>query len=250
METAFMELHEKLIQEGNWLFRWRSYLPLVMIGLFIAAMNDYSYLGQSEPLNNLWKLFCLLISFSGLFIRVFTVGFTPRGTSGRNTKGQKAESLNTTGMYAIVRNPLYVGNFMMWFGIAIFAHLWWLALIYVLAYFLYYERIVFAEESFLKEKFGDQFTVWANKTPGFIPNFRNWEHPSLAFSLKNVLKREYNGFFAIIIILFALGIIGDFRVKQRLEIDTLWLFLLLFGATVWTVLRLLKKLKVLDVKGR
>ncbi|MGC9453013.1 MAG: methyltransferase family protein, partial [Oceanipulchritudo sp.] len=51
------------------------------------------------------------------------------GTSGRNTKQQVAYSLNTTGFYSVVRNPLYLGNFFMYLGIALFTHHWWLVLV-------------------------------------------------------------------------------------------------------------------------
>ncbi|MGB8874133.1 MAG: hypothetical protein WCC75_12145, partial [Desulfobaccales bacterium] len=45
-------------------------------------------------------------------------GLPPRGTSGRNTQGQVAETLNTTGIYSLVRNPLYLGNFLIWLGLS------------------------------------------------------------------------------------------------------------------------------------
>ena len=118
-----MELRKKFENTGNWLFRWRSYLPLIVIGIFLLSLRGYQYLGHSEKLDHLWEIFCLLISFFGLGIRVLTVGHTPKGTSGRNTKEQVADTLNTTGMYSIVRNPLYFGNFFMGLGAALFAHL-------------------------------------------------------------------------------------------------------------------------------
>ena len=59
------------------------------------------------------------MSFFGLGIRVFTVGFTPKNTSGRNTAEQIADVLNTSGIYSMVRHPLYVGNFFMWLGIGL-----------------------------------------------------------------------------------------------------------------------------------
>jgi protein-S-isoprenylcysteine O-methyltransferase Ste14 len=246
-----MELHEKFIREGNWLFRWRSYLPLLMLAVFISAMSDFEYLGHSERLDALWEILCLLLSGVGLGIRVLTIGFVPKGTSGRNTKRQKAETLNTTGMYAIVRNPLYLGNFFMWLGISLFPHVWWLMVIYVLAFYLYYERIIFAEESFLKTKFGDRFADWAGKTPAFIPRFKKWQRPSLSFSLRQVLRREYNGFLALILAFFALEVAGDLNVKGRLEIDLMWLLLTAFGIAVWGVLLTLKKkTRLLDVERK
>ena len=53
----------------------------------------------------------------GFLFRAWAIGTTPAGTSGRNTKEQVAEVLNSTGIYSIVRHPLYVGNYFMWIGI-------------------------------------------------------------------------------------------------------------------------------------
>lgn len=64
-----------------------------------------------------WAWSCIAVSLFGLLIRAVTIGFTPKGTSGRNTKeGQVAEVLNTKGIYSVVRHPLYLGNYFMWLG--------------------------------------------------------------------------------------------------------------------------------------
>jgi protein-S-isoprenylcysteine O-methyltransferase Ste14 len=246
-----MALREEFESTGNWLFRWRSYLPLALIGVFLLALREYEYPGHSENLHHLWTVLCLLVSFIGLGIRVFTIGYTPRGTSGRNTKKQVADTLNTTGIYSIVRNPLYLGNFFMGLGIALFAYLWWLTLIYILVFWLYYERIIFAEEAYLRNKFGDEYLEWANKTPVFIPTFSQYRKSNLPFSLRNVLRREYNGFFAVIIVLFILETVGEVFAEGRLEFDLGWIFLLGIGFIVWLTLRTLKKYTtILNVEGR
>jgi len=57
----------------------------------------------------------IALSMFGFIIRAIAIGTTPKGTSGRNTKeGQVAESLNTKGIYSMVRHPLYLGNYFMW----------------------------------------------------------------------------------------------------------------------------------------
>jgi hypothetical protein len=215
------------------------------------ALFEYEYPGNSKSLDLPWELFCLIVSFFGLAIRVFTVGHTPKRTSGRNTKRQIAEALNTKGAYSVVRNPLYLGNFFMGLGIALFAHLWWLTLIYILIFWLYYERIIFAEEAYLKNKFGDEYIEWAKVTPIIVPNLRLYKKPSLRFSVRNVLKREYNGFFAVIIVLFVLDIASEFIVAKKFELDLMWAILLSVGLIVWITLRTLKKYTVLvKAEGR
>jgi len=246
-----MPLREDFETTGNWLFRWRSYLPLLVIGIFLLALRDYKYLGHDESLDHLWEAICLAVSFLGLGIRVFTIGYAPQGTSGRNAREQVAETLNTTGAYSLVRNPLYLGNFFMGLGVALFAHLWWLTLIYVLIFWLYYERIIFAEEAFLRSKFGQTYLEWANKTPAFVPKFNEYKKADLPFSFKNVLRREYNGLFGVVAVMFVLEVVGDIHYLGKFHSDTGWILLVTISFLLWVVLRSLKKYtSVLDVEGR
>lgn len=235
-----MPLQEEFERSGLWLFRWRSYLPLAFFGIFLVAMDEYKYIGNSELMDEIWEGLCLLVSFFGLGIRIFTVGHTPKATSGRNTKGQVANTLNTTGMYSLVRHPLYLGNFFMFLGPVLFAHTWWLTLIYILSFWLYYERIMFAEEAFLRKKFGEEYLRWAYNTPAFIPRFKNYRKPDLPFSLKKVLRKEYNGFFAVILIMFILEEFGEVVLRKRPEFDIQWILLLSIGFIVWATLKTIK----------
>jgi len=246
-----MPLREEFEDTGNWLFRWRSYLPLLVIGIFLLALQDYEYPGHDQTVDQIWEAICLVISFFGLTIRILTIGYTPRGTSGRNTREQVADSLNTRGLYSVVRNPLYLGNFFMGLGLALFAHLWWLTLIYVLIFWLYYERIICAEEAYLRNKFGHEFLEWAERIPVFIPRFKQYRRADLPFSFKTVLRREYNGFFAVVMVMFLLETVGDIHVRGGFTVDTDWIVLVSTSFIIWIVLRSLKKYThVLDVDGR
>ena len=64
-----MALGEEYVATGNWLFRWRSYLPLIMIGLVFLGLRDYQIPGHSESLDHFWELFALGVSLVGLLIR-------------------------------------------------------------------------------------------------------------------------------------------------------------------------------------
>jgi protein-S-isoprenylcysteine O-methyltransferase Ste14 len=244
-----MALKEEFIKSGNWLFKRRSYFPLLIVPLLLIALREPKYLEQTAEY--LWEGFCAAVSFTGLLIRCMVVGYAPKRTSGRNTEHQKAETLNTTGLYSVVRHPLYLGNFFIFLGIILFIQTPWFIIFTILSFWLYYERIMFAEEEFLREKFGEAFKQWAEKTPAFLPRFRNWRQPVLKLSLKNILKREYTAFFLIIASFTILDIAEDIFTLGRPKIDQVWLILFIVGLTVYVVLRTLRtKTKILHVEGR
>lgn len=236
-----MILEDEFKRTGEWLFRWRSYLPLLFIAFLFLAFREYQYPAGSEAYAHLWTVACLFISFFGLLIRMFTVGFVPKGTSGRNTKGQLADELNTTGLYSMVRNPLYLGNFFIGLGMALFVHIWWFTLIYVLLFWIYYERIIFAEEAYLRKKFGRVYLEWADKTPAFIPNIQMYRKPAVPFSLRKVLRREYDSFFGIIAVFFILENAGELAAESRIDFEVPWTILFSLGLLTWFVLRFLRK---------
>lgn len=246
-----MALREEFIKSGNWLFRWRSYLPLIFVGILVLGLKDLRYFGHGEADDKLWELFCLAVSFFGLGIRIFTIGYGPKGSSGRTTRKQKASTLTTTGFYSIVRHPLYLGNFFIWLGISLFVQSWWITIICILVFWLYYERIMFAEEEFLREKFGREFVEWADRTPAFIPKIKGWKRPSLAFSFRTVLRKEYSGFFGIIVTFTLLEIVGDLFATGKLALDLMWGLIFFPGCLIYLILRTLKKrTNILSVGGR
>jgi len=236
-----MALREEFESLGNRFFRWRSYLPLCMALVFLAALWSQPHAASPGHPGRAWKMGCLLVSLAGLGLRFFTVGFAPRGTSGRNTQGQVAETLNTTGIYALVRNPLYLGNFLIWLGLSLLIKVWWCTLIVILCFILFYERIIFAEEAFLRERFAGAFMDWTAGTPAIIPRLKNWRPPSLPFSWKSALRREYSSWFATITSFTVLAILRDSLQNGRLMLDKNWL--VIFGCTlaIYLGLRTLKK---------
>lgn len=247
-----MPLREEFEQSGNWLFKRRSWLPVLLYPLAVAIIYFYPDTTYPAITSNTWAIVCLLVSFSGLIVRSLTVGFTPKGTSGRNTSaGQVAETLNETGIYSVVRHPLYLGNFLMWLGLFMFIGVWWFVLICALLYWLYYERIMYAEEEFLRRSYSARYEAWASRTPAFLPSFSGWVPSSLDFSFKNVLKREYNGMFATVVSFVLIHLISNFFEEGRFYINRLWQVIFIVAALTFIVLRTLKKnTKVLDIAGR
>src|SRR5690242_16211615 len=168
-----MALQEELEKQGQWLFKHRGKIPLVilLIGTILYLRTEAypeTFVLENTPYEPYYESLCLLVSLFGLVIRIYTVGHTPKNTSGRNTdEGQVAEVLNTTGSYSMVRHPLYLGNFFMWLGPAMLTGQFWFIIAFCFFYWIYYERIMFAEEQFLRNKFQGQFTEWAQRVPAF-----------------------------------------------------------------------------------
>jgi protein-S-isoprenylcysteine O-methyltransferase Ste14 len=245
-------LAREMHRGGTWMFRWRSYAPLPLLALIAFELRHYQYLGRSHTIDLAWECLCLGVGAIGIAIRAHVVGHAPANTSGRNTeRGQVAEQLVTTGLYSVVRNPLYLGNAFLWLGAALFLHDWRIVLLASAFFFLLYERIVLVEESYLSNRFGSAFATWAGSTPAFLPRLRGYVRPNLPFSWRHVLRREYSGVFGFVAVLFALEVVGDLHVYGRLHFDPPWV--VLFGAScvAYLVLRSLKHhTNLLDVPGR
>jgi len=250
-KTRGITVREHFEDSGNWLFKRRSYLPLACVGIILIALRHFKFPHGSHRLDQLWEILCFAISLLGLGVRIATVGYVPKGTSGRNTGSQKASILNTTGMYSVVRHPLYLGNFLIWLGVSLFARIWWLSILLLLAFWLYYERVIFAEEEFLQNKFGQPFTEWVTRTRAFFPRFGSWKRPAMPFSIRMVLKREHSTLFLIIVYYAALEQAASLITTGSLELDTLWLVLFVIGLAQYMLFRTLKKhTKLLQIPGR
>jgi protein-S-isoprenylcysteine O-methyltransferase Ste14 len=250
-----MALLEEMESQGNFLFKYRGTFPIIILvigfGIYLETeINSEKYAWEDTLREKIYEFFCLLVSLFGLFIRSYTVGHTPANTSGRNTEGQLADTLNSTGIYSIVRHPLYLGNFFMWFGVAMLTMNLWFIIAFIFIYWVYYERIMFAEEQFLRKKFGTIYTMWANRTPAIIPAFKKFVKPSLPFSWKKVLKKEKNGLVAVFLVFFAFHALGQLITERKIE-NMYLAYGCIFSIVFYLVFKYLKKYtKVLDEEGR
>lgn len=237
-----MVLKESLEKEGNWLFRYRSWLPLIMLLVGVIVFIHHLHAHGDAFILRHWTIYtyiCLAVSLAGLSIRAYAVGHTPKGTSGRNTDGQEAACLNTTGAYAMVRHPLYLGNFLAWTGIAMLTCDKGFIVCFALAYWLYYERIIYAEEAYLTTKFGNAYVAWASHTPAFIPDLTRYVRPSLTFSWRKVLKKEKNGVFATMLVFTAFD--GMRALMTGGHCDAILLVLCSASAIAYAILKYIKK---------
>lgn len=196
-----MALVHTLEKNGNFLFKYRGQFPVILFLMAIPTIyfTDYEFLKGNDDCKLVLTIIAGIFSFAGLVIRSIAIGTSNKNTSGRNTQEQVAEALNTKGIYSSVRHPLYLGNYFMWIGIVLYTFNIWFVLLISLMFWLYYERIMFAEERFLEKKFGQSYVDWSMKVNAFWPGFKNYEKTSIPFSIKTIMRREYSGVTATII---------------------------------------------------
>lgn len=196
-----MALVHSLEKNGNTLFRFRGQIPVVLFLLAIPAIyfTDTSCIMKSDAWFYALTGVAAAMSLSGQIIRAIAIGTSNKNTSGRNTQEQVAEALNTKGIYSTVRHPLYLGNYFMWIGIVCFTFNVWFIIIVSLLFWIYYERIMFAEERFLERKFGESYVNWSMGVPAFWPSMKNYQKGNISFSMKTIMRREYAGITATIL---------------------------------------------------
>lgn len=242
-----MELAKQFEVTGQYLFRHRGTIPAGTLLLFMLALNGHSDPIQYEGLESAWEVGLVLFSLVGLAIRVATVGSVPPGTSGRNTQQQVADALNTTGIYSIVRHPLYIGNFFIFLGISLFPQNPWVVAICVLLFWLFYCPIMMAEERYLRQKFDATFLEWTRRTPAIVPRFWLWRKSERRFSLRKAIRREYQTPYAIVVYYTLLEITEDyFREGLMMPDRKVWILLLVSTALYLALIAVTKRTRWLE----
>lgn len=164
---------------GNFFFKIRSFTPIPFIfALLYFASPTWSAVAIGVP-------FIVI----GEFLRIWAVGYAGASTRAR-TLGA-ARDLVTTGPYSYVRNPLYLGNFLLSFGVCLVANVYWLVAILIVGYFSQYLPIIALEEAYLLESCGQVYQSYRERVPRFLPRFHLYPNPSTHdFSWTRAIKSE------------------------------------------------------------
>ena len=171
-------------------FKYRSYTPIPFVLLMLFFINA-----------NIWSL---IIGFgfalSGELIRLWGVSWA--GSETRTTGSVGGTFLIVSGPFAHVRNPLYVGNIIMYFGLGIMSYALFPYLqIIALAFFVVqYHYIVKAEEGYLRQTFGRDYEAYTKNVPRFLPRLTAYKVVDVTqppFNLKAGLRSERRTFQAL-----------------------------------------------------
>lgn len=179
-------------------FKKRSYTPIPLVLLILYFSNPY------QPI----IYFGFILITIGELCRVWAVRYA--GGRTRTTK-VGAPSLCISGPFAYVRNPIYLGNMIIYSGVVLIAggpKIWLMLGITLLFFIIQYLLIVSLEQETLTKLFGKEYLTYCENIPALIPRLTPWKHglSQEPLSFNKVFKPEKNTIFNILLILILIFI--------------------------------------------
>ncbi len=178
-------------------FKYRSYTPIP----FLIIMLIF----QQATLQSLITGF--VIALTGEGFRLWGVSYA--GSETRTTGDVGGTYLVISGAFGHVRNPLYLGNILLYVGTgimsnALFPYLQIIALVF---FYIQYRLIIIAEEKYLKGTFGKAYEKYLDAVPRLVPRITKYKDKTVTQPPLNVKaglrseKRSLQAFTIITIIL-------------------------------------------------
>ncbi|MCS0463788.1 methyltransferase family protein, partial [Rhizobium favelukesii] len=235
---------------GTFFFKYRNQaFPLIIVALFIAAPPTTTVLG-SAALKQWTDIVALLIVLAGLLLRATVIGYAYIKRGGLN-KRVYAKDLVTEGMFGVCRNPLYVGNMLVYSGLFLFHGDPVVVIVGCLLFGFIYQCIIYAEEEFLADKFGDAYSAYCRDVPrwGLKLSAFSASTEGMAFNAKRVIAKDYSTMSSTLIALLATEfyrIAADSISDQELSYAIVLLALFVVVIALTGLVSSLKKLGVFD----
>jgi len=182
---------------GAVLFRYRGFLPVPFLLIPLLVPSEQTRAG--------WLVGAAFI-LAGELIRL--AGVAAAGTVTRR-RSRNVQRLVTYGAFAWMRNPLYVGNFLIWIGFVIGSGVLWFLPVAVVLFAIEYSLIVRYEEGVLESTFGEEYVSYKGRVPRWMP----WP-PKQAANGEHDWGEAARSEVSTLLQYVALG--GAFYVKQRL----------------------------------
>jgi len=174
---------------GGWLFRQRTWLPLpIIVALLVLQGTTPSPAGIAAG---------MAIVAAGEALRLWAVRHI--GAVSR-TRSDRLGPLVMSGPFGLVRNPLYIGNLLLWIGFTLLAGLPWFVPPVVIVLVAEYHAIVRWEEGHLEERLGESYRAYKAEVGRWLPRSARSHAatPGSAFSWRDTLFSERGTIIAIV----------------------------------------------------
>jgi protein-S-isoprenylcysteine O-methyltransferase Ste14 len=181
---------------GNALFHYRNGLfPIVFI--LVALVSRPILFGGNHHTDWAMDAVGLSIALAGQTLRAAVIGLAYIVRGGKNRRIY-ADTLVTEGFFAHSRNPLYVGNMLVYLGLFIVLNSTLGYAVGVPLFLFAYWCITLAEEDFLRNQFGHEFDAYCQRVPRYVPRFSGLGATlrGMEFDWKRLIRKEYGSTFS------------------------------------------------------
>lgn len=174
----------------------------VTLAIFLIYLSVIFYRPKAKVLDYTLDVAGMIVVVFGQILRI----------SGRNYKKQHSKqggALLTDGPYALARNPMYLGTFLMGVGFVAILWPWWFLLIYVFIFYLRFRNLIISEEDKLTQLFGATYRRYLHTVPRFFPSLAKLLNLPKYLALKwQWVKKEWSVILAwFILVVFIEGIV-------------------------------------------
>ena len=207
------------VRIGDWFFWSRNVtfpaMLLVMFALFKPANTQFG----SHNAEIAMDIFAALVVLSGLTLRFATIGWAYIDRGGRKKKVY-ASKLVSEGYFALSRNPLYLGNMLIYSGVLLWHGSLPVILIGIPLFYAIYSAIIAAEEHFLTRTFGDEYRAYVARVPRWIPDLRRRREVTagMSFSLKRSVVKDYTTIYNALVMVILIEVLDRYWWQPRADL--------------------------------
>lgn len=202
-------------------------MGIILIGVFPALFFRKEGRALSDQI---WEAAGLGLILLGQLIRTSARGY-------KSEKSGQGNTLVTGGPYSLVRNPMYLGIFLIGIGVILIFFDWRATILFLLIFIARYFQLIFKEEKKLLSVFGKQYQEYTRQVPRIIPSPKMLCRLDIStyFPLKyRWLKREISTMAALLVVVLTLESWEDiksvglsvFLYEARLMAATILFFIL------------------------
>jgi len=142
--------------------------------LFTGVLYRFPTWYPANPVvDNIFDFVGMLLILKGTFLRMAARGH-------KKAHSGEGHGLVKTGLYAYVRNPMYLGTYLIGAGFVLIAWPWWFLPLFTFFFYLRFNRQVVKEEGYLRKSFGTEFDEYSRKVPRFVPSWSRLRNINLA----------------------------------------------------------------------